>query len=59
MCVGVCALNEMNACAPPLTNYSEWRRKISGRKGKGRKKAVARRGIAEKNDVQWLKGKIK
>lgn len=28
------ALNEMNACAPPLPNYKEWRREISGGKEK-------------------------
>lgn len=50
MCVCVCALNEMNACAPPLPNYREWRREISGRK----EKDVMQAGIEEKNDVQRL-----
>lgn len=45
----VCALNEMNACAPPLPNYREWRGEISGKK---ERRVVTQAGIGEKNDVQ-------
>lgn len=48
MCA-VCALNEMNACAPPLPNYREWRGEISGKK---ERRVVTQAGIGEKNDVQ-------
>lgn len=57
MCLcAVRALNEMNACAPALPNYREWRREGSGRK---ERKGVKQAGIGEKNDGQRLEKKIK
>lgn len=56
VCGPVCALNEMNVCAPPLPNYSEWRREISGRK---ERKMLGRAGIEDKSDGQRLERKMK
>lgn len=52
----MCALNEMNARAPPLPNYGEWRREVSGGK---EGKDVRQAGIGEKYDVQQLENKNK